>query len=216
MTTILRTAVAVALAAAVLPAARAEEADPHAHCREMARQAEAAKATAAETSVAFADAPLVDQDGREVRLRQDVIGDRLVVVDFVYTTCTTICPILSARFAALQAKLGDRLDKEVALVSISIDPVRDTPARMAAYARRWRAQAGWRFLTGRPEDVEAVLRGLGTWTADFTSHAPVVLVGDGKRGTWERHNGFPDTAAIVARLDALVAARDAVAAGGRP
>jgi protein SCO1/2 len=208
---------AVAAAASWAPwAGAAEEADPHAHHREMARQALAAKPESAATRVTVADVPLLDQAGRTVRLKPDVIGDRLVVVDFVYTTCTTICPILSARFASLQAKLGDRLGKEVALVSVSIDPLRDTPARLAAYARRWKARPGWTFLTGAPEDVETLLRGLGTWTADFTSHAPVMLVGDGRQGTWERHNGFPDAASLVARLDALAAARGTVAAGAHP
>ena len=162
--------------------------------------------------VALRDAPLVDQDGRPVRFARDVVGDRIVVVDFVFTTCTTICPILSAKLARLQERLGDRLGREVALVSISIDPARDTPARLKAYAGRFKAGPGWTWVTGQKPDVDQVLKGLGAYTADFASHAPVMLVGDGRTGRWARFNGFPDPDRLLAAVDALAAARPATTA----
>jgi protein SCO1 len=162
--------------------------------------------------VTLRDAPLVDQDGRTVRLARDLIGDRIVVVDFVFTTCTTICPILSARLARLQDLLGERLGSEVALISISIDPARDTPARLKAYGARFQARTGWSWVTGAKQEVDQVLRGLGAYTASFTGHAPVMLVGDGRTGRWARFNGFPDPARLLAAVDALAAARPATTA----
>lgn len=155
----------------------------------------------------LADATLLDQDGAKVRFRTDVIGDRIVVMDFVYTSCTTVCPVLSAVFARLQDRLGERLGRGVRLVSVSLDPARDTPARLKAFAGRYRAGAEWTWLTGKKDEIEPVLKGLGAYTPDFASHAPMVLVGDGRTGGWTRFNGFPDLDRIVAKVDELRAAR---------
>ncbi|MBK9517238.1 MAG: SCO family protein [Anaeromyxobacter sp.] len=163
-------------------------------------------------SVTLVDAPLLDQDGREVRFARDVVGDRIVVVDFVFTTCTTICPILSAKLAGLQGRLGDRLGKGVGLVSVSIDPARDTPERLKAHAAKFKARPGWTWLTGEPETVNKVLKGLGAYTPNFNEHTPIMLVGDGRTGRWARFNGFPDPARLEAAIDALEAARPAVTA----
>jgi protein SCO1/2 len=163
-------------------------------------------------SVTVKDTPLLDQDGRAVKFASDVVGDRLVVIDFVFTTCTTICPILSAKLARVQEKLGDRLGREVRLISVSIDPARDTPERLKAYAARFKAREGWTWVTGEPEAVNGLLKGLGAYTADFTAHAPMMLVGDGRTGRWARLNGFPDPDRVVAVLDALEAARTTTAA----
>jgi protein SCO1/2 len=163
-------------------------------------------------SVTVKDTPLLDQDGRAVRFATDVVGDRLVVIDFVFTTCTTICPILSAKLALVQERLGDRLGREVRLISLSIDPARDTPERLKAYAARFKAREGWTWVTGGTDAVTGVLKGLGAYTADFNAHAPMALVGDGRTGRWARLNGFPDADRVLAALDALRAARSATAA----
>lgn len=174
------------------------------------RAARAAAAPGA-TQVTLADARLLDQDGAPVRFRTEAIGDRIVVIDFVYTTCPTVCPLLSAIFARLQERLGDRLERGVRLVSVSLDPANDTPERIKAYAARHRAGPHWTWLTGSQDDVERVLKGLGAWTPNFTAHAPMVLVGDGRTGTFTRLNGFPDVDRIVTRVDELLAARSATA-----
>jgi protein SCO1/2 len=222
----------VLLALAAVPASATAE-DPHAHCRALADQAAraaplaqpgpdalhpsaaSAPATpgAGQVEVRLVDAPLVDQDGQARRLASDVVGDRLVVLSFVFTTCTTICPIISSRLTQLQERLGDRLGGEVRMVSISIDPRRDTPARLKAYAQRHQAGPGWLHLTGEPDDVEQALRGLGVASTTPAAHAPVTLVADGRTGTWTRLNGFPSLDLIVAQLDALAQARTRLAGG---
>lgn len=78
--------------------------------------------------MAFADVPLLDQDGRELRLKDDLVGDRIVVMGFVYTSCTTVCPVISAILQKLQKQLGERAGGDVQLISLSIDPLRDTPS----------------------------------------------------------------------------------------
>ena len=86
-----------------------------------------------------------------------------------------------------------------------MDPGRDTPARLKAYAARHHAKPGWTWLTGGRGTVEQVLRGMGAYTPSFADHPPMVLVGDGAGG-WTRLNGFPSQAAIVAQVDAYAAA----------
>lgn len=166
--------------------------------------------------VKVADVPLLDQDGESVRF-QDVVQDRIVVMDFVFTTCTTVCPVLSAIFTGVQTKLGDALQNDVRLVSISIDPVRDTPARLKAYGARHRAGPSWTWLTGDAEDVKRALEGLGAYSPDFQRHTPMILVGDARSARWYRFFGFPSEERIVETVKELRALRaaSATAEGGR-
>lgn len=201
--------IAALLLSAAPTLARAGEGEGGHGCAACASKAAAAPAApgAAAAGVTLADEPLLDQDGRAVRLADDVVGDRIVVVDFIFTTCTTVCPILSAKLARLQARLGDRLEREVRLVSVTIDPARDTPVRLKAFAARFGARPGWTWLTGEVAAVERVLKGLGGYSARPSNHAPLVLVGDGRTGRWSRFNGYPDPAVLEAHIDELTAAR---------
>jgi protein SCO1 len=197
-----------------LPAhAGGDEACPH-HKKGTATEAPTARAPSSE--VRLVEAGLVDQDGTPVRLGSEVIGDRLVVMDFVFTTCTTVCPVLSAIFARVQGRLGDRLGPEVRLVSISVDPTRDTPARLKAYSTSHRAKPGWTWLTGSQDNVKQVLEGLGAYTPAYANHTPMVLIGDARTGTWVRLNGFPSEEQILAKVDELAAARRARAEKAAP
>ena len=157
------------------------------------------------------DTTLLDQDGRSVHLRRDVVGERIVVVNFVYTTCTTVCPVASAMFGELQQRLGEQLGREVALVTITVDPLRDTPARLKAYAAKFEARPGWTWLTGPSVAVNDVLKGMGAYAPDFTQHPLMVLIGDGKRGSWTRFAGTPDPQRLAAHVTQLLQARAATA-----
>jgi protein SCO1/2 len=192
-----------ALAALVLAGpARSEDAPP---CHGPGASADAAPPADTGARVEVPDVELVDQDGKTVRVRALLHSGKPVVVSFIFTTCTTICPMLSTIVSRVQEKLGDRVGQEVSLVSISVDPARDTPARLKAYAARHHAKPGWTWLTGGRGTVEQVLRGMGAYTPSFTDHPPMILVGDGEGG-WTRLNGFPSQAAIVAQVDAYASA----------
>jgi protein SCO1/2 len=161
--------------------------DEHAH-----HHGAAAQPPAGAVTVRGLDTTLVDQDGRSVNLRRDVIGSRIAVVDFVYTTCTTVCPLASGMFSQLQKLLGDDLGRDVALVTLTVDPVRDTPQRLKAYAARFEARPGWSWLTGPSVAVDDVLKGMGAYTADFTQHPLVTLVGEADPGGGVRLSATPD------------------------
>ncbi len=224
-----RFAAALAGLLMALPARAADPApadDPHAACKAAAAKATAEAARPASTqaapsaaTVSLEDLPLLDQDGKSRRFRSEVVGDRIVVMDFIFTTCTTICPVLSSKMARVQERLGARLGRDVFLVSVSVDPTRDGPAQLLAYSKKWKAREGWSFLGGKPADVNAVLKGVGAYTANFANHPPMFLVGDGRSGTWTRLNGFPEVDQILKQVDTLASARGektAALGGGRP
>jgi len=183
----------------------ADQQDPHAHHKQMMRQK--TEQSSASMQIDVPDATLVTQDGDSVKLASGLIGDRIVVVDFVYTTCTTVCPVLSATLRQVQEALGDRLGGDVLLLSISVDPGRDTPARMKAYSGRLGAADGWYWLTGDKTVVDGALKAFGAYTPNFEDHPSMVLVGDGASGEWGRFLGFPGARQITDRIDQLTAAR---------
>jgi protein SCO1/2 len=183
--------------------------DPHAKHRAMMKKKSEPALESAE--VELRDRPLVNQHGEEVMFVSDVIGDNIVVMDFVYTTCTTICPVLSALFNQVQTKLGDAVGDDVRLVSMSVDPIRDTPQRMNAYSAKHNAGEGWLWLTGPKPVVDEVLTGVGAYTTNFEDHPTMVLIGDGRTGEWKRLFGFPNPDRIVKIVNEMQQRR---AAGG--
>ena len=210
MNTVSRTFICSLLATLlVMPSIGSADEDPHAKHRAMMKQKSDPIAETAD--IDLRDRLLVDQDGQELMFVSDVIGDNIVVMDFVYTTCTTICPVLSALFTQVQGKLGDAVGDEVTLVSMSVDPVRDTPQRLKAYSAKHRAGEGWLWLTGSKGEVEDVLIGLGAYTSNFEDHPSMVLIGDGRTGEWKRLFGFPNPDRVVQIVNDL---REQRKAGG--
>ncbi len=171
-----------------------------------------ASAQEAPGPLAIPDAALVDQDGRPVHLYSDLVHGKRVVMNFVFTTCTTICPPMGANFERLQSLLGARAGADVRLISISIDPLTDTPQRLKAWGAKFHAGPGWTLLTGRKEDVDHLLKALGVFTPDRTDHSPLVLLGNDAAGLWTRAYGLAAPAKMVEILDGLAPARTARAA----
>jgi len=135
------------------------------------------------------DVTLVNQDGKKIRLKSFLETDQPVVVDFIYGTCTTICPVLSAGYINLQRKL-EAGNKPPRLVSITIDPEYDTPKVMKEYLKRYRAKPGWDFLTGSRQDIDKVMRAFNAYIPDKMSHYPLNLIRSPKDGSWVRLFGI--------------------------
>jgi protein SCO1 len=178
--------------------------DTHHHAAQPAAKPKAAR-------VILHEIGLVDTDGQTVRFKSEAVGSQIVIMDFIYTSCTTICPVTSAMFAEVQERLMDKLGegfgRDVKLISLTVDPVRDTPERLGDYARHFGTPEGWLWLTGNKPQMDKVLAGLGAYAADFTRHSGAVLVGDARSGEWTRFSGLPDPADIVERVERLLAAR---------
>jgi protein SCO1/2 len=149
-------------------------------------------ATAAESPAQhyFGEIPLVNQDGQTMRLYSDVLKGRTVVINAMFTSCTGACPLMSNNMAKIQEWVGDRLGKDIYLVSISVDPANDTPAKMKEYAARFKARPGWYFLTGSKENVNAALAKLGQAVETREAHTNLFLVGNDKTGLWKKAFGL--------------------------
>jgi len=140
---------------------------------------------------------LVSQDGAKVKLKALLESDEPVIVDFIFGTCTTICPVLSAGYANLQLKVPAGAPK-VRLISISIDPENDTPKVMRDYLKRYRAKPGWDFLTGKREDIDKVMHAFNAYIPNKMSHYPLTLIRDPKSGKWIRIFGLMSSSEFVA------------------
>jgi protein SCO1/2 len=161
------------------------------------------KKTEGAVDVQLFDLELLDQDGNKVMFKSDVISDKIVAMNFIFTNCPTVCPILTYMFVELQNQLGDRLGKDVLLISVSVDPVRDIPKRLRVYARKHDAGQGWVFLTGQKKNIDMVLVGLGAYSDDIWDHATKVLIGHAGLGDWTSLYGFPGPDEIMGRIDIL-------------
>jgi protein SCO1/2 len=159
------------------------EADPHAHHHV------ASEITRSTTDYAIPDVRLVREDGKTVLLSEELNDGRPVVMNFIYTTCTTVCPLTSQTFSELQSKLGARRNA-VHLMSISIDPEQDTPARLSEYAKKFGAGPEWQFYTGTPQASVATQRAFNVYRGDKMDHAPVTLVRTAPGKPWVRLDGF--------------------------
>lgn len=187
--------------------AAGQDSDPHAKHRQMLQREAQLESKANSANVSIPDVSLITQHGETVNLRSDVVADKIVVIDFVYTTCTTICPVLSAILGQVQRQLAERLGSEVMLVSLTVDPLRDTPARLKAYSEKHRAGDGWLWLTGSKQDIDAVLKELGVYTPSFEDHPSTILVGDGSSGEWSRFIGFPSAGQLMDKINEFSTAR---------
>lgn len=135
------------------------------------------------------DVELINQDGETVSLKALVETDQPVIIDFIYGTCTTICPILSASFVNIQRMLGKE-GKTVRLISITIDPDHDRPQVMKEYLNRYRAKPGWDFFTGTRADIDTVMTSFDAYIPDKMSHYPLNLIRNPKDGSWIRLFGL--------------------------
>ena len=159
------------------------------------------------TTVKLLNTELLDQNGTQVKFISDIVGDRIIAINFIYTDCHTACPVVSAIFAKLQNQLGEKLQKDVRMVSLSINPITDTPESLKTYSTHFNAKPEWVWLTGEKKPVDDLLKGLGVYSADYSNHTPVILVGDAISGVWTRFDGFTRPETLAAKIDELLLAR---------
>jgi len=145
----------------------------------------------------FSDIELLDQDGRKVRFYSDMLKGKTVVVNAFFTTCASVCPPMNRNMEKIQEALGPRLGKEVFLISISVDPLTDTPPRIKEYARKFNARPGWTFLTGKKENVDWALYKLGQYVESKDDHTTVVIVGNEATGLWKKAFGLAKAEELI-------------------
>jgi protein SCO1/2 len=153
------------------------------HCQPPAAHSAANGAAAA---APIPDVWVTDQDGNKRRFYSDLVKGKVVAINFVFTSCAYICPMQGKTFGQLQASLGDRLGRDVHLVSVSTDPTTDTPERLKAWAAKFGARPGWTLVTGERAAMDELLLALTGDPAGQSKRSPIALVGDLKKGALVR------------------------------
>jgi protein SCO1 len=160
----------------------------------------AAQAKKPENKMVIPDVVVRDQDGNTLHFYSDLIKGKTVAINFIFTNCTTICPPLAATFARLQKELGDKIGKDVHLISISVDPVTDTPERLKEWGARFKAGPGWTFVTGEKQEMDRLLNALGAAVSKREDHTPALIIGNDAKGVWTRTYGLAKISQIMGVL----------------
>jgi cytochrome oxidase Cu insertion factor (SCO1/SenC/PrrC family) len=167
------------------------------------------KASGPVSKLNIPDIEALDQNGRKVHFYTDLVKGHTVVINFIFTTCTTICPPLGATFARVQKELGDKVGRDVRFISISVDPATDTPERLKAWGEKFHAGEGWTFVTGNKPEIDELLYALGASSARREDHSPTVLIGNDAQGNWTRTYGLANTSKLVQIINDIMVGKTA-------
>ena len=153
----------------------------------------------------FPNVTLVNQDGQSVRFFDDLIKGKVVAVNFMFTHCKDVCPLETARMREVQEILGDRVGKDIFFLSISIDPERDKPAVLKAYAKRYQTGPGWMFLTGNVDDITLLRHKLGLLSAgsdpsNLKGHSMSLIIGNQSTGQWMKRSPYENAHVLATQM----------------
>jgi protein SCO1 len=188
---------AVSACAEQPPATKSQQKEPVA-------EVPANKAAVPDARSYFTDLELLTQDGKTVRFYSDMLDGRIVVINTIYTNCKDACPLITQKLNEVRAQIGELFGKEVYFVSISSDPVRDTPKALKAFARKQGADvAGWTFLTGNKNNVDQILKRLGQFSENVEEHSTLLIAGNVPAKRWSKIRPDAPPLAIAERLKLL-------------
>jgi protein SCO1/2 len=170
-----------------------KDADPHAHHAHPDMNASVRRSM---VDVTVAATPLVKQDGSKTTLAKELDGKKPVILAFIYTSCTTVCPVTSQILSRAQDLLGAEM-QNVRMLSISIDPEYDTPERLLAYSKKFGASAQWQHYTGTLVNSVAVQKAFGAYRGDKMNHVPLMFINGGGKKNWVQLEGFPSAEQVL-------------------
>lgn len=153
----------------------------------------------------FPNVELTTHDGKSVRFFDDLIADRVVAINFIYTTCPDACPMETARMLEVRRLLGDRVGRDIFFYSITIDPARDTPEVLRRYVESWGLGPGWTFLTGKEQDIRLLRRKLGIYGRldegkNPRDHNLSLLIGNQGTGRWMKRSPYENPYVLATQL----------------
>lgn len=155
----------------------------------------------------FTDTVLKAHTGRTLKFYSDAMKGKVVLINFVYTQCSEACPLITAKLMQVQKDLGPAFGDEVRFLSISIDPVSDTPAALSAFARKMGvSHPEWLFLTGEKRNVDHVVAKLGAYSEEVPNHFTGIIIGSPQQARWKKVRPDAPPQAIVVELRALAEA----------
>lgn len=151
----------------------------------------------------FTDTVLINQNGERMRFYTDLMKDKTVIIDTFFATCQASCLPMNRNLAQIQEGLGDRLGKDVNILSISVDPGVDTPPLLKAYSKKLNAKPGWYFLTGDKESIELILKKLGQFVDDKNDHLNIFLIGNDRTGLWKKAFGLAKSEELMKVVESV-------------
>lgn len=152
------------------------------------------------TRLVIPDVEILNQNGEKQRIYSDLVKGKTVVINFIYTTCTTVCPLSADYFSRLQTLLGERMGKDVFLISITTDPETDSPARLKEWSARFKPKAGWTFVTGETSVIEKLLLALIGEGPRRGYHTPIAFLVNDESGAWKRVYGLESPTSMLDML----------------
>ena len=161
--------------------------------------------TIGERQIEIPDLQVVNQDGVKRRFYSDLIKDKVVILSFFYTSCPSMCPVMADRLGKLQTNLGDRLGKDVFIVTVTKDPETDTPARLKTWSRNLHIKPGWTIVTGDVKAIEKIVRDFTGDRLGQDMHNTVFFIGNDRTGSWSDHSGYTSAVELRQQIDALSA-----------
>ena len=168
----------------------------------------------------FPNVELITHERKKVRFYDDLIKDKIVVINFMYAKCEGICPGITTNLVKVQRLLGPRVGKDIFMYSLTLKPEQDTPEALAEYAKMHKVGPGWQYLTGSPADLELLRRKLGFTDpdpladADKSNHIGNVRYGNEPQQLWAACPGMSNPRMIVESIGWLVPAEDRATAKG--
>lgn len=152
----------------------------------------------------FTDVELINQNGEKMRLYSDLLKGKVVVINSFFATCQASCLPLNRNLEQVQQAMGDRLGKDVFILSISVDPTVDTPPNLKAYAKKLNARPGWFFLTGTKENVDFALKKIGQFVPDKQDHLNLFIIGNERTGLWKKAFGLAKSDELVKVVESVL------------
>jgi len=167
-------------------------------------QQEAKPATQTPSQTYFTDVVLVNQNGEKMRFYSDLLKGKVVVINSFFATCPGSCLPMERNLEKIQQALGDRVGKDVHIISISVDPMVDTPANLKAYAKKLNAKPGWYFLTGEKQNVDFALKKLGQLVDRKEEHQNIFIIGNERTGLWKKAFGLAKSEQLVPIVESVL------------
>ena len=156
------------------------------------------------TRMTIPDVEVIDQTGKKMRFYTDLVKGKVVVINFIYTTCMYVCPMQGASFSKLQSALGDRIGNDVYLISVSTDPVTDTTERLKAWGEKFGAKQGWKLVTGEKTQMDKLLLALSGDSARKGEHSAIAIIGSDDKGIWVRTYALEGPQRMIEIIDSIV------------
>lgn len=154
----------------------------------------------------FTDLSVFDQNGSEKRFYSDVLKDRIVLINFIFTSCEHACPMITQHLVTVKDQLGHELSEKIHFVSISVDPERDTPDAMREFMKKQEVDQfpAWDFITGKKSNLDIIIKKLGQYTESIDGHSTLLLAGNVNNSHWMKIRADLPPQAIAEKLKLLV------------